>query len=127
MICTLAKHDAEKKKYDDALMQDLAGNVCETTSSNIFFIKNNSIETPKADSFLNGITRKEVIKLCKKNKIIIREKKISLKNIKNYNSCFITGTAAEITPVSRINNLKFDTKNLILKKIIYKFNELIKN
>ena len=53
--------------------------------------------------------------------------KCSISNIKNYNSCFITGTAAEITPVSRINNLKFDTKNLILKKIIYKFNELIKN
>tara|TARA_B100001250_G_scaffold384497_1_gene379373 strand:- start:359 stop:1231 length:873 start_codon:yes stop_codon:yes gene_type:complete len=127
MICTLAKHDAEKKNFNDALMQDLEGNICETTSSNIFFIKNNSIETPKADCFLNGITRNEVIKLCKMNNISIKEKKISLKNLKNYNSCFITGTAAEITPVNRINNLKFNTKDLILKKIIYKFNKLIKN
>ena len=125
-ICTIAKNEATKKKFDDAVMLDLNGNICETTSSNIFFIKGNLVETPDADCFLNGITRKEVIKLCKKNRLKIKEKKITIKNLKSYDSCFITGTAAEITPVKSINNFKFDTKNQVLRKIKEHFNHLIK-
>jgi branched-chain amino acid aminotransferase len=124
MICTLAKHEAEKKKFDDALVQDLNGNICETTSSNIFFIRNKKIETPIADCFLNGITRKVVIEICRKKKIQIKETRIKMDKIKKYDSCFITGTAAEITPVNRINKIKFDTNNYILKKIISDFEKL---
>lgn len=124
MICTLAKHEAEKKNFDDALVQDLNGNICETTSSNIFFIKNKKIETPIADCFLNGITRKVVIDICKKNKFQIKETRIKIDKIKNYDSCFITGTAAEITPVNRINRIKFNTNNKILKEIISNFDKL---
>lgn len=126
MICTLAKHEAEKKKYDDAIMQDLDGNVCETTSSNIFFIKNGKIETPIADCFLSGITRKTVIKICKRQNLNIKETKINFKKLKSYESCFITGTAAEITPVNKINKIKYDTNNNILKKIMNNFEKLKK-
>lgn len=126
MICTLAKHEAEKKNFDDALMLDIHGSICETTSSNIFFIRNNVIETPIPDCFLNGITRQIVISLCKKLKYKINEKKIKSKDLKKYDSCFVTGTAAEITPVYKINNIKFKNKNLILNKIIQKFDILIR-
>jgi branched-chain amino acid aminotransferase len=125
-ICTIAKNEAAKKNFDDALMLDLNGNICETTSSNIFFIKKNVVETPQADCFLNGITRKAVIKLCKNNRIKIKEKRITTKELKFYDSCFITGTAAEITPVYKINNHSFDTKNLTLKLIAKYFDGLIR-
>ena len=127
MICTLAKHNAEKKKFDDALMLDLDGNICETTSSNIFFIKKNTVFTPKATNFLNGITRKEVIKICKRNKIKIVEKKIKKQMIKTFDCCFITGTAAEITPVKKIDSFQFKNINKNYIKIFEKFTEIIKN
>ena len=73
------------------------------------------------DCFLNGITRKEVIKICKKNKISINEIKIPFKNLSNFNSCFVTGTAAEITPVRCINSKKFKNDNFILNKIMSEF------
>lgn len=120
-ICTLAKIDSERRKFDDALMLDLKNNICETTSSNIFFIKKKKVYTPKVDCFLNGITRKEVIKICKKNKISINEIKIPFKNLSNFNSCFVTGTAAEITPVRCINSKKFKNDNFILNKIMSEF------
>ncbi len=125
MICTLAKHYAEKKNFDDALFLDLNNNVCETTSSNIFFIINNSVVTPIPDKFLNGITRQEIINLCKKNKIKVIEKKIKLKDCKKAASCFVTGTAAEVTPVRQIDKVKFDTKNIILNKIKVEFEKHI--
>ena len=120
-ICTLAKHEASKKNFDDAVMFDIYGNLCETTSSNIFFIKNNEVFTPKADCFLNGITRQEIIKICKKRKIKLKEIKIKKIDIKKFESCFISGTAAEISPVKLIDNCKFDNNNVILNKIIKDF------
>jgi branched-chain amino acid aminotransferase len=125
-ICTLAKLDAEKKGYDDALMLDLKNYICESTSSNIFFIKKNKIYTPIADCFLNGITRKEVIKICKKNKFNISETRIKIKDLPLFDSCFLTGTAAEITSVRKINTNKFKNKNNILNKIISDFTQIIK-
>ena len=126
MICTLAKNDAEKKNFDDAIMFDIKGNLCETTSSNIFFIKNKKVFTPKADCFLNGITRQEVIKICKKKKININEIRIKKKDIKFFDSCFITGTAAEIAPVRFIDKYKFNNKNSILEEITQVFSSNIK-
>ena len=114
MICTLSKHQAEKEGYTDSLMLDHEGNIAEATSANIFFKdKNNELHTPIPDSFLDGITRKTVIDLAKSKNIKINERKISPKELSNFVGCFITGTAAEITPVANILDNKFKVCDLI--------------
>ena len=119
-ICTLAKNDSFRKGYDDALMMDYRNYIAETTSSNIFFVFKNKIFTPKADCFLNGITRQTVIKICKAKKISVIEKHMKLKDIQGASECFITGTAAEITPVRSIGKIKFNLKKNFITKILYK-------
>ena len=114
MICTLSKHQAEKDGYTDSLMLDHEGNIAEATSANIFFKdKNNELHTPIPDSFLDGITRKTVIDLAKSKNIKINERKISPKELSNFKGCFITGTAAEITPVGNILDNNFEVCDLI--------------
>ena len=114
MICTLSKHQAEKEGYTDSLMLDHEGNIAEATSANIFFKdKNNELHTPIPDSFLDGITRKTVIDLAKSKNIKINERKISPNELSNFVGCFITGTAAEITPVANILDNKFEVCGLI--------------
>ena len=114
MICTLSKHQAEKDGFTDSLMLDHEGNVAEATSANIFFKdKNNELHTPIPDSFLDGITRKTVIDLVKSKNIKINERKISPNELSNFVGCFITGTAAEITPVANILDNKFKVCDLI--------------
>ena len=114
MICTLSKHEAERKGFTDSLMLDYQGNVAEATGANIFFKKNDSeIHTPTPDSFLNGITRRCVIEICKSKKIKIIERKIKPEEMSDFTGCFLTGTAAEITPVSQIDNYKFSVCNVI--------------
>ena len=114
MICTLSKHEAESKGYSDALMLDHEGNIAEATGANIFFKdKNGSLHTPVPDSFLDGITRKCVIGIAKSQGVKISERKIKPEEMSNFVGCFLTGTAAEITPVSQIDNYKFDVCDLI--------------
>ena len=114
MICTLSKHQAEKDGYNDSLMLDHEGNIAEATSANIFFKdKNNQLHTPIADSFLNGITRKTVIDLAKSKNIKVHERKISPNELSSFKGCFITGTAAEITPVGKILDNNFEICDLI--------------
>ena len=114
MICTLSKHQAEKDGYTDSLMLDHEGNIAEATSANIFFKdENNELQTPIPDSFLDGITRKTVIDLAKSKNIKINERKISPDELSNFKGCFITGTAAEITPVGNILDNKFEVCDLI--------------
>ena len=114
MICTLSKHQAEKDGYTDSLMLDHEGNIAEATSANIFFKdENNELHTPIPDSFLDGITRKTVIDLAKSKNIKIHERKISPDELPNFKGCFITGTAAEITPVGNILDNNFEVCNLI--------------
>ena len=114
MICTLSKHQAEKDGYTDSLMLDHEGNIAEATSANIFFKdKNNELHTPIPDSFLDGITRKTVIDLAKSKNIKINERKISPTELSDFKGCFITGTAAEITPVGNILDNKFEVCDLI--------------
>ena len=114
MICTLSKHQAERDGFTDSLMLDHEGNVAEATSANIFFKdQNNELHTPIADSFLDGITRKTVIDLAKSKNIKVNERKISPNEISNFVGCFITGTAAEITPVGSILDNNFEICNLI--------------
>ena len=108
MICTLSKHEAESQGYTDSLMLDHEGNIAEATGANIFFKnKNGEIHTPTPDSFLDGITRREVIKIAKSKGIKVIERKITPQEMKDFVGCFLTGTAAEITPVSQIDNYNF--------------------
>ncbi|MAH74582.1 MAG: branched-chain amino acid aminotransferase [Candidatus Pelagibacter sp. TMED197] len=114
MICTLSKHEAESKGYTDSLMLDHEGNIAEATGANIFFkTKEGELFTPVPDSFLDGITRREVIKIAKSKGIKVKEKKIKPEEMKNFVGCFLTGTAAEITPVSEINDYKFKICSII--------------
>ncbi len=108
MICTLSKHEAEAKGFTDSLMLDHEGNIAEATGANVFF-KNEARElhTPIPDSFLDGITRREVIKIAKSKGIKVIERKIKPEEMKNFIGCFLTGTAAEVTPVSQIDEYKF--------------------
>ena len=114
MICTLSKHEAEKKGFTDSLMLDYEGNVAEATGANIFFkTDNDELHTPIPDSFLNGITRRCVIEIAKSKKIKIIERKIKPEELSKFKGCFLTGTAAEITPVSQIDKHKFTVCNVI--------------
>ena len=114
MICTLSKHEAEAQNFTDSLMLDHEGNIAEATGANIFF-KNQSgeLHTPIPDSFLDGITRREVIKIAKSKGIKVVERKIKPEEMKNFVGCFLTGTAAEVTPVSKISEYNFKVCNLI--------------
>ena len=107
MICTLSKHAAEAKGYADALMYDWEGYVAEATGANVFFIKDGVIHTPIADRFLDGITRQTVIKLAKARGIEVVERRILPHEMADFSECFITGTAAEVTPVSEIGPFTF--------------------
>tara|TARA_B100001123_G_scaffold50113_1_gene51585 strand:+ start:93 stop:980 length:888 start_codon:yes stop_codon:yes gene_type:complete len=114
MICTLSKHDAESKGYTDALMLDHEGNVAEATGANIFFKdKVGTLHTPVPDSFLDGITRRCVIGIAISKGIKVVERKIKPEEMPNFVGCFLTGTAAEITPVSQIDKFNFDVCELI--------------
>ena len=114
MICTLSKHEAERKGFNDSLMLDHEGNIAEATGANIFFKdKEGNLHTPVPDSFLDGITRREVIKIAKGKGIKVVERKIKTEEMKSFVGCFLTGTAAEITPVAQIDNFNFETCNLI--------------
>ena len=114
MICTLAKHEAEKKGFTDSLMLDYQGNIAESTGSNVFFKnKSGELHTPIPDSFLNGITRRCVIDIAKSKGIKIIERKIMPEEMTNFVGCFLTGTAAEVTPVSQIDKYKYTVCNLI--------------
>jgi len=114
MICTLSKHEAEAKGYTDSLMLDFEGNVAEATGANIFFKnKSGELHTPIPDSFLDGITRREVIKIAKSKGIKVVERKIKPEEMKDFVGCFLTGTAAEVTPVSQIAQNNFIVCDLI--------------
>ncbi len=114
MICTLSKHEAERQGYTDSLMLDHEGNIAEATGANIFFKnKNNELHTPTPDSFLDGITRREVIKIAKGKGIKVIERKIKPEEMKDFVGCFLTGTAAEITPISKINDYNFKICEII--------------
>tara|TARA_B100000029_G_scaffold505099_2_gene585187 strand:- start:1390 stop:2274 length:885 start_codon:yes stop_codon:yes gene_type:complete len=126
IICTLSKEYAEKKGYHDALMLDYRNYVAEGTGANIFFIKDNEIHTPIADCFLNGITRQTVIHMVKNQGYNLVEKHIMPNEISNYDEAFLTGTAAEITPIRSIDDTTFNTgDNTTSFKLMNNFTELV--
>ena len=115
MICTLSKHEAEREGYTDSLMLDHEGNIAEATGANIFFKdKKGDLHTPVPDSFLDGITRRTVIDIAKSKNIKVNERKIKPSELSEFVGCFLTGTAAEITPVSKIANNEYKVCNLIM-------------
>ena len=107
MICTISKHRAERRGYADAMMLDWEGRVAECTGANIFFIKDGVIHTPAPDCFLDGITRRTVISLAKKRGIEVVERTIMPEELTSFSECFLTGTAAEVTPVSEIGEAHY--------------------
>ena len=99
MICTISKHRAERRGFADALMMDWQGRVAECTGANVFFVKDGTIHTPIADCFLAGITRATVIDLARRRRIEVIERRIMPDELGGFSECFITGSAAEVTPV----------------------------
>ena len=112
MICTISKHEAERKGYADALMLDWQGRVAECTGANVFFTKDGVLHTPTADCFLDGITRKTVIDLARARGFEVIERRIMPDEMESFVECFITGTAAEVTPVAEIGPYKFTVGNM---------------
>ena len=107
MICTISKHIAERKGYADALMLDWQGRVAECTGANVFFVKDGEIHTPIADCFLDGITRQTVIELAKQRGIPVHIRRIMPEELSGFEQCFLTGSAAEVSPVSEIGYYNF--------------------
>ena len=107
MICTMSKHAAEAKGYADAMMFDYRGLVAEATGANMFFVKDGRLHTPTPDCFLDGITRRSVIALAKQRQIPVHERQITREELDTFEECFLTGTAAEVTPVSEIGPYRF--------------------
>ena len=126
MICSLAKQKAESKGFSDALMLDYRDQIAETTGANIFFIKGNEIHTPIPDCFLDGITRRTVIGIAKDIGMDVTERVLVLDDLKDFEQCFITGTAAEVTPVSEIDEHKFIVGDAI-KRISSSYVKLVNN
>ena len=117
MICTISKHIAERKGYADAMMLDWQGRVAECTGANIFFIKDETIHTPIADCFLDGLTRQTVIELARRRGIKVVERRIMPTELADFSECFITGSAAEVTAVSEIADWRF-TPAAITKQLM---------
>jgi branched-chain amino acid aminotransferase len=107
MICTIEKHRSMDEGYSDALMLDWRGFVAEATGANVFFVKGNTLHTPTPDCFLDGITRRTVIGLAKKRGLEIVERQIRPEELPDFEQCFLTGSAAEVTPVSEIGPHRF--------------------
>lgn len=123
-ICTLSKHAAESKGYNDAMMLDYRGYVAEATGANVFFIMNDGkIHTPTPDCFLNGITRQTVIGLAKARGIEVVERHMKPADLENAVECFVTGTAAEITRVAEIEEYKFP-ENKVIKLLQADFDKI---
>jgi branched-chain amino acid aminotransferase len=117
MICTISKHRAERRGYADAMMLDWQGRVAECTSANIFFVADGRIHTPIADCFLDGITRQTVIELARRRRYEVLERRIMPDELTGFSECFITGSAAELTPVAEIADWRF-TPGAVTRQLI---------
>jgi branched-chain amino acid aminotransferase len=125
MICTIEKHRAERAGYNDALMLDWRGQIAEATGANIFFVKDGVLHTPLPDCFLDGITRRTVIGLAKQRGLKVIERPIMPEEMAEFSECFITGTAAEVTPVSEIGPYKFKIGD-ITRNLMHDYSALVK-
>lgn len=107
MICTISKHRAERRGYADAVMLDSGGRVAEATAGNIFFVRDGALHTPIADCFLDGITRQTVIERARQRGLEVVERRIRPDELASFSECFLTGSAAEITPVRELGDYRF--------------------
>ena len=126
MIATMSKHAAEDKGYSDAMMFDYRGYVAEATGANMFFVKDGEVHTPKPDAFLNGITRQTVIDLLKKKGISVIERHIMPDELEGFEQCWLTGTAAEVTPGGQIGDYTFEVGTLT-KEISESYDKLVRS
>jgi branched-chain amino acid aminotransferase len=125
MICTMSKHAAEAKGCSDAMMFDYRGYVAEATGANIFFVKGGEVYTPIPDAILNGITRQTVIGMLKDMQVKVHETRIKPEDLEGFEGCFLTGTAAEITPVGQIGDYNFEVGDLI-KRVATDYEKLVR-
>ena len=125
MICTMSKHAAEAKGCSDAMMFDYRGYVAEATGANIFFVKNGEVHTPKADCFLNGLTRQTVIGMLKDMQIKVHERHILPEELEGFEQCWLTGTAAEVTPVGEIGPYRFEVGDLT-RRVATEYEKLVR-
>lgn len=114
MICTMSKTAAEKRGYADAMMLDWRGYVAEATGANVFFVQNGILHTPRVDHILDGITRQTVIEMAQAKGIEVVVRDILPEELSNFSECFLTGSAAEVTPVSEIGDYRFTPGDLSL-------------
>nr|WP_319947533.1 branched-chain amino acid aminotransferase [uncultured Shimia sp.] len=108
MICTISKHAAEAKGCSDALFMDYRGYVAEATGANVFFVKDGEVHTPIPDAILNGITRQTIIQMLKEKGVTVHERHIMPEEMQGFEQCWLTGTAAEVTPVGQIGDYTFE-------------------
>ena len=125
MICTMAKHAAEAKGCSDAIMYDYRGYIAEATGANIFFVKDGEVHTPKPDCFLNGITRQTVLEMLGEKGITVHERHIMPDELETFEQCWLTGTAAEVTPVSQIGDYNFEV-GTIVRDIAESYEKLVR-
>ncbi|MGR3628129.1 MAG: branched-chain amino acid aminotransferase, partial [Sulfitobacter sp.] len=126
MICTMSKHAAEAKGCSDAMMYDYRGYVAEATGANIFFVKDGEVHTPTPDCFLNGITRQTVIGMLKDKGITVHERHIMPEELEGFEQCWLTGTAAEVTPVGQIGDWKFEV-GALTREIATDYEKLVRS
>lgn len=112
MICTMSKHAAEAKGCSDAMMFDYRGYVAEATGANIFFVKDGEVHTPDPDCFLNGITRQTVLAMLEQRQVKVHQRHIMPEELEGFEQCWLTGTAAEVTPVGQIGDYTFEVGSL---------------
>ncbi|CAA7619595.1 Branched-chain-amino-acid aminotransferase [Magnetospirillum sp. LM-5] len=125
MICTMSKHKAEGDGFEDSLMMDWRGQVAEATGANVFFVFDGELHTPTPDCFLNGITRQTVIALAKQRGIKVVERAIFPEEMAKASECFLTGTAAEVTPVREIGPYTF-TPGEVSRQLIADYEALVR-
>ena len=125
MICTQSKHEAQSKGCSDSLMMDYRGYIAEATGANVFFVKDNIVHTPLPDCFLNGITRQTVIQILKAKGIGVIERHILPNEMEDFEQCWLTGTAAEITPVGEVDQYNFEVGELT-KEISKEYEKLVR-
>ncbi len=125
MICTTSKHAAEAKGCSDALFMDYRNYVAEATGANIFFVKDGEVHTPMPDCFLNGITRQTVIGMLEEKQIKVHERHIMPEELESFEQCWLTGTAAEVTPVGQIGDYNFEV-GAMTRDISQSYEELVR-
>ena len=125
MICTMSKHAAEGKGCSDAMMFDYRGYVAEATGANIFFVKDGEVHTPLPDCFLNGLTRQTVVGMLKDRQVKVHERHIMPEELEGFEQCWLTGTAAEVTPVGSIGDYNFEV-GALAREIAQGYEKLVR-